>query len=45
MLLNTAAALIVAGRVDTLTEGAELAAETLDTGAAATLLDRWIAYS
>ena len=45
VLLNTAAALIVAGRVDSLTEGAALAAETLDAGAAAALLDRWIAYS
>ncbi|TPG43348.1 anthranilate phosphoribosyltransferase [Sphingomonas koreensis] len=45
VLLNAAAALIVAGRVDSLTEGADLAAETLDSGAAAALLDRWIAYS
>jgi anthranilate phosphoribosyltransferase len=45
VLLNAAAALIVAGRIDTLAEGAALAAETLDSGAAETLLDRWIAYS
>jgi anthranilate phosphoribosyltransferase len=45
VLLNAAAALIVAGRAPTLADGADLAAETLDSGAAATLLDRWIAYS
>jgi len=45
VLLNTAAALIVAGRAPNLADGAALAAETLDSGAAATLLDRWIAYS
>ena len=45
VLLNAATALIVAGRTPTLTDGAAMAAETLDSGAAATLLDRWIAYS
>ncbi|MGN6269317.1 MAG: anthranilate phosphoribosyltransferase [Sphingomonas sp.] len=45
VLLNAAAALIVAGRIPTLNAGAALAAETIDSGAAATLLDRWIAYS
>ncbi|HEU4960943.1 MAG TPA: anthranilate phosphoribosyltransferase [Sphingomonas sp.] len=45
VLINAAAALIVAGRVDTLSDGAALAGETLDSGAADTLLDRWIAYS
>ncbi|MGN6278159.1 MAG: anthranilate phosphoribosyltransferase [Sphingomonas sp.] len=45
VLLNAAAALIVAGRVANLIEGAALAAETIDSNAAATLLDRWIAYS
>ena len=45
VLINAAAALIVAGRVDTLADGAALAGETLDSGAADTLLDRWIAYS
>jgi len=45
VLLNTAAALIVAGRVPRLTDGAALAAETIDSGAADTLLDRWIAYT
>ena len=45
VLLNAAAALIVAERADDLTAGAALAAETLDSGAAATLLDAWIAYT
>ncbi|MBY8829421.1 anthranilate phosphoribosyltransferase [Hephaestia mangrovi] len=45
VLLNAAAALIVAGRVPRLTDGAALAAETIDSGAADTLLDRWIAYT
>lgn len=45
VLLNAAAALIVAGRAPNLADGAAIAAETLDSGAAATLLDRWIAYS
>ncbi|CAN5447573.1 anthranilate phosphoribosyltransferase [soil metagenome] len=45
VLLNAAAALIVAGSADTLTSGAARAAEALDNGAANALLDRWIAYS
>ena len=45
VLLNAAAALIVAGHVDSLTEGAEEAAETIDRGLANALLDCWIAYS
>ncbi|MEO6215643.1 MAG: anthranilate phosphoribosyltransferase [Sphingomonas sp.] len=45
VLLNAAAALIVAGTADTLTDGAAKAAEALDNGAANALLDRWIAYS
>ena len=44
VLLNAAAALIVAGTVQTLPEGAQIAAEALDSGAANALLDRWIAY-
>ena len=44
VLLNSAAALLVAGHVDSLTEGAEEAAETLDRGLANALLDCWIAY-
>jgi anthranilate phosphoribosyltransferase len=45
VLLNTAAAFVIAGRVADLAEGAALGAETIDRGAAETLLDRWIAYS
>lgn len=39
---NTAAALIVAGKVEDWVEGAALAAEVLDSGAASRLLARWI---
>ncbi|RIA46913.1 anthranilate phosphoribosyltransferase [Hephaestia caeni] len=45
VLLNAAAALVVAARADTLTDAAAIAAEALDSGAANTLLDAWIAYS
>ncbi len=45
VLLNAAAALIVAGSTATLPAGVALAAEALDSGAANALLDRWIAYS
>ncbi|MGV3481905.1 MAG: anthranilate phosphoribosyltransferase [Sphingobium sp.] len=44
VLLNAAAALVVAGRAATLAEGAEEAAEVLDNGLANALLDCWIAY-
>lgn len=44
VLLNAAAALIVADRADGWAEGAALAAETIDSGAAARLLQRWIAF-
>lgn len=42
VLLNSAAALIVAGQVDDWLEGVEEAAETLDKGLAKALLDCWI---
>ncbi len=45
VLLNAAAALMVAARVNTLAEGVEEAREVLDNGLANTLLDCWIAYS
>lgn len=45
VLLNSAAALMIAGRADTLREGAEEAAEVLDNGLANALLDCWIAYA
>lgn len=44
VLLNAAAALIVAGRTDDWREGATLAAAAIDRGDAAALLDKWIAY-
>ncbi len=44
VLLNAAAALIVAGTANNLIDGATRAADTLDSGAASALLDRWIAY-
>lgn len=42
VLLNAAAALMVAGRVDTLAAGASQAAEAIDSARAAALLRRWI---
>lgn len=45
VLLNAAAALMVAGEVSSLAEGAEEAAEAIDKGLAKTLLDCWIAYT
>jgi anthranilate phosphoribosyltransferase len=45
VLLNAGAALEVAGRVPDLGEGIALAAETIDSGAAAAALDRWAAVS
>jgi anthranilate phosphoribosyltransferase len=44
VLYNAAAALQVAGEVDTLARGVEEAAEAIDKGLANTLLDCWIAY-
>ena len=44
VLLNAAAALAVADRAATLVDGAAMAAEAIDDGRAAALLDRWIAY-
>jgi anthranilate phosphoribosyltransferase len=43
VLLNAAAALVVAGEAADLREGAEEAAETIDKGLAKALLDCWIA--
>jgi anthranilate phosphoribosyltransferase len=45
VLLNAAAALMVAGRVTTLADGAEEAGEAIDAGLANTLLDCWIAFA
>ncbi len=44
VILNSAAALMVAGEVDSLEEGAEEAAEAIDKGLANTLLDCWITH-
>ncbi len=42
VLLNAAAALMLAGKVETLPDGAARAAEAIDSARAATLLTRWI---
>lgn len=42
VLFNASATLIVADRTDDWTEGAEIAAEALDSGKAKALLERWI---
>ncbi|MCH7861744.1 MAG: anthranilate phosphoribosyltransferase [Proteobacteria bacterium] len=44
VLLNTAAALLVAGHSADLAQGAVAAARAIDSREAAALLDRWIAY-
>jgi len=44
VLYNAAAALIVAGAVETMIEGVEEAAEAIDKGLANALLNCWIAY-
>ena len=45
VLFNAAATLIVAGRTEDWTDGAAMAAEALDSGAAADKLARWIAMA
>jgi anthranilate phosphoribosyltransferase len=44
VLLNAAAALIVAGRADSWRDGVEEASEALDRGLAKALLDCWVGY-
>ena len=44
VLLNAAAALLIADKVESLAEGTEEAAEAIDKGLANALLDCWIAY-
>jgi anthranilate phosphoribosyltransferase len=44
VLLNAAAALVIAGEAGDLREGAEEAAEVIDKGLANALLDCWIAF-
>jgi anthranilate phosphoribosyltransferase len=43
VLLNSAAALVVAGRAETLRDGAEIAAGAIDTGAARRILEKLVA--
>src|SRR5438128_4659088 len=45
VLLNSAAALLVAGRADNLRDGAELAAQSIDSGAARKVLDKLVAMT
>lgn len=45
VLLNAAAALIVAGKVETLTDGVGMAARLIDSGAAGKALDRLVAIT
>tara|TARA_R110000751_G_scaffold2018_17_gene10100 strand:+ start:184718 stop:185710 length:993 start_codon:yes stop_codon:yes gene_type:complete len=45
VLFNAAATLIIAGRTEDWTEGAEIAAEALDSGKAKELLENWIAMT
>ena len=45
VLFNAAATLIIAGRTDDWTEGAEIAAEALDSRKAKALLENWIAMT
>ena len=45
VVLNAAAGLVVAGSASTLAEALPLAAEAIDSGAAATLLGRWVTVS
>lgn len=45
VLLNSAAALVLAGRANTLLRGVEIAGTSLDSGAVGELLDRWIAFA
>ena len=45
MLLNAGAALYIGGKADSMKDGVALAAELIDTGKAAALLERLIAVS
>ena len=45
VLLNSAAALVVAGRADNLRDGAALAAQSIDSGRARQTLDRLVAMT
>ena len=45
VLLNSAAALVIAGRADNLRDGADLAAGSIDSGAARQVLDKLVAMT
>jgi anthranilate phosphoribosyltransferase len=45
VLLNAAAALVVAGRADNLRDGADMAARSIDSGAARSVLDKLVAMT
>ncbi|WP_417463627.1 anthranilate phosphoribosyltransferase [Kordiimonas sp.] len=45
VLMNAGAGLVVAGKADTLQAGVILAAETIDSGAAAHTLKQWVAFT
>lgn len=45
VLMNTGAALVVAGRAPDLRNGVDIAAETIDSGAAKRALEKWIAFT
>jgi anthranilate phosphoribosyltransferase len=45
VLLNAAAGLHVAGRVDSMTDGIDVAAKAIDSGDARRVLDRWVEVS
>ncbi len=45
VLINAGAALVVAGKAETLKEGVDLAASTIDSGKAAAALDKWVAFT
>jgi len=45
VLLNAAAALVAAGRADSIVEGLPIAADSLDSGSAQAKLDRLIAFT
>lgn len=45
VLMNTGAALVVAGKADSLNAGVTMAAEVIDNGAAAHRLDEWVTFT
>lgn len=45
VLINAGAALVVAGKAETLKEGVDLAASTINSGKAAAALDKWVAFT